>query len=383
MVALTCLTLTAVVLLMLRLLVIHELKSEANFLIAELEQRPELTFETAHHHPGYWLVVQKKHSWRASADWANAQKWVTWQPPSHQGRTIRADWIQGTPKILLIQWGTDYKVVVARRGNSLVYLTLMVLILTGVLFSLFLAFRAGFRTLIQPIQREWDHVQALDKAKEEFFAGIFHDLGTPLTSLMSRIEALLEEPLAPETAQQLKKIYLDAQAISQMTSDQLQRARFQSGTISLNLERIYVEELFEMLEIRLEILFNHHEIQLLKQAAPNQVLLADRLKLEQALTNLLTNSIKYGPHGQTLILRCEEQLDQMLLQVVDQGPGFPPERMQEWLQPFKSIGTHHLGGRESTGLGLYLVDQIARSHRGSLTFAKTDEGFVASICLPR
>jgi two-component system, OmpR family, sensor kinase len=94
----------------------------------------------------------------------------------------------------------------------------------------------------------------------------------------------------------------------------------------------------------------------------------DRLRLEQALTNLVENAIEHG--GGEVIVRASETDDELAIHVEDRGPGFAPDFIGRAFERF-SRGDPSRGG-DSTGLGLAIVEAIARAHRGSAHAANRD-----------
>ncbi|MCB1041424.1 MAG: HAMP domain-containing histidine kinase [Acidobacteria bacterium] len=367
----------------LRNLVIAELEKVRDSVLSCLaEESDEQTLKDyIRHLHGYYLAVETPQG-SYTSDNFSIEKDLQQRIQNQHGQASRILRVNGYLKIGLFFENGATRMLVVRADNPVMYYIMMALIVLSVCAILLFFVTKGQRYLMAPVMTEIKLFKELDRAKERFFASIFHELGTPLTSLMSRLES--EISVLPEGARKrtLELAYLDAQRISRTTSDQLQRSRYEAGTFTLNLERVDADELFEIVAIRLEILLRHHNNSLICENNLNKSFLADRWKLEQALVNLVTNAIKYGPEG-PIALAALWLNNEVWLEVKDQGSGFDPSQADIWIQPFRNRNQNTHSKLESTGLGLYLVDRIANAHGGKLIFQRTKSGFIARLTLPQ
>lgn len=364
-----------------------------NLVIAELEKVRDTAFsllrtdpsgaDLAHycaHLQGYYLYIKTDRATFQSKTFEPDQPFLERVDQAQQGDHSSIMMVNGYLKIGLIHKGELGTFCLLRSDNPVPYYTMMGLIVLSILLILFFFTTRGHRYLIDPVVAEMQWFQELDRAKERFFASIFHELGTPLTSLMTRLETLIERDPPQPQRRELELAYLDAQRISLTSSEQLQRSRFEAGTFSLHREQVHIDELFEIVQIRMDLLLKHNQNTL--QIEPCDLcVFADRWKLEQALVNLLTNAIKYGGPG-PIRLSATAHTGEIWLEVHDQGRGFDPAWAAELIQPFRQRTATQNPGLESTGLGLYLVDHIAQAHAGSLSFHRQADGFTARISLP-
>ena len=290
--------------------------------------------------------------------------------------------INGDPKVFVLRKDSEISMLISRKAPQ-GWFYIFMSFLVAFLFVFFHIQRlVGYKFLFSPALSEVQFHEKLNKAKETFFASIFHELGTPLTSLMSRLELLMETNKDTSIGKSIENAYLEAQRISFLSSEQLHRARFEMGAEKLNPEKIHPADLLDSISFRLEILINHHHKRLVVENEGQQhVFWGDRLKLEQALINLITNAIKYAPDTQDIYLRSRQMNQETQLEVQDLGAGIPVDKIDHLLQPF------HMGNQDphkmpSTGLGLYLVNQIARVHQGHVSFHQYRPGFAVCIHLP-
>jgi len=289
-------------------------------------------------------------------------------------------WFHGMYRLVYSESGPGWKMMCARRENPLWYVGLLGVVLLLAVSGGWVALRGGYRYLRQPVDRELEFYKALQAAKETFFAGIFHELGTPLTSLLARLELTLESLENGPIRDAVAKAYLDGQRIEQLSGDQLLRARLESGRIRLKMEAIDAGDLLACVVLRLEILCQHEKIATRVDVPEGLEVWGDRLRLEQALVNLVTNALKYAAGTDILVLSARKVGGEVCLEVMDQGPGFDPDQLPRLLKPFETQTPGQ--AKPGTGLGLFLVNEICKVHAGNLEFERVDAGFIARIRLP-
>lgn len=208
-----------------------------------------------------------------------------------------------------------------------------------------------------------------EKDRSEVLAGISHDLRTPLTRL--RLEA--EMSIDNENARQ--GVIADIEEMEAVISQFMDYARHESG------EAAVPTDLTALLR----------DIGERKTAAGRQLhlQLADLPPLElrpkalaRAVSNLIDNAVKYG--GGEVWLRATADADDIRIDIVDRGPGIPPEEAERLKRPFTRLDAAR-GGAGSTGLGLAIVDRIARLHGGRFDLLPNADGggLIARLVLPR
>lgn len=211
--------------------------------------------------------------------------------------------------------------------------------------------------------------------RDQFMAVLSHELRNPLAPLRTSLELLRNKPPEPAALQQSLGI-MDRQ-LSQLTAlaDQLlDAALISSGKILLNPEDVdlvnlvsaVVEDhgrLFEGAGLRVELNMPSRPV----------FVKADRLRISQALGNLLDNSAKFTQRGGTVgvTLRALPEDRHNLITVKDTGVGIDPKALGRMFQPFIQAGTSRRGG---LGLGLWLVKALVESHGGSVEAQSAGEG---------
>jgi len=111
--------------------------------------------------------------------------------------------------------------------------------------------------------------------------------------------------------------------------------------------------------------------------------LADRDKIIQVLTNLLSNAAKFMPSGQRVCVRAYQDAVEAVVEVEDTGIGIPPEQTEAIFEKFRQVGDTLVAKPEGAGLGLPISREIVQAHRGSLTVRSAPgQGSCFKVTLP-
>jgi two-component system OmpR family sensor kinase len=204
--------------------------------------------------------------------------------------------------------------------------------------------------------------------EREFVADAGHELRTPLALLRTEVEIALRQAESPdELREALRRSAEEADRLSQLAESLLLVARSERGRLPLQLETLDVDELFATTVRRFEWRTEGRRI----EPEPAGLRLeGDRLRLEQALGNLVDNALR---HGEAPVRLSAASADgRVELHVRDGGPGFPPGYLEHAFERFTRPGTGRSGG--GAGLGLSIVEAIAEAHGGEAHAVNRPEG---------
>ena len=207
-----------------------------------------------------------------------------------------------------------------------------------------------------------------DRIKSEFIGNVSYELRTPLNAIVGFTEILDNRYFGDLTERQAEYVECILQASTHLMAlidDILDLATIEAGYMSLDLQEVEITSLMEALA---EVAAERAEQAGLKIEVdcPNEIgsLLADTVRLRQALFNLVSNAIQFTPAGGTILLSAERTDNEMLLSVSDTGIGIAPEDQERVFQRFERGDP---SARESgTGLGLALVKSLIELHGGSV-----------------
>ncbi|HZS09830.1 MAG TPA: ATP-binding protein [Blastocatellia bacterium] len=214
-------------------------------------------------------------------------------------------------------------------------------------------------------------LEKLERIRQEFLTNVSHELRTPLASIAAYTETLIDGGIddAENSLRFLTTIQRNAERMRNLVNDISELSTIESGAVRLNFERLplreVVDEVFSGLRPRSE----KHRVALRNQVPESCLVTADHRRLEQILTNLVDNAIKFNrPGGEvTVSADAESEADgqtQTVVRVRDTGPGIPPEHLPRVFERFYRVDkarSRDLGG---TGLGLAIVKHLARAHGG-------------------
>jgi signal transduction histidine kinase len=222
-------------------------------------------------------------------------------------------------------------------------------------------------------------LEAALERERDFVADAGHELRTPLASLRTELElALRHGGSADELHEAVRSASEETERIVQLAEDLLLIARTDNGALPLRLEPLPVGELLGGVAARFEWRAEDAGRRLEHEARPDAVLRGDRLRLEQALANLIDNALRHGDG--TIRLEAVDAADGTVeLHVRDAGAGFPVDFLPRAFERFTRASTHR--GEPGTGLGLSIVRTIAGAHGGT-AHARNAAGADVWIALP-
>ncbi|WPB77891.1 ATP-binding protein [Archangium violaceum] len=226
--------------------------------------------------------------------------------------------------------------------------------------------------LFSEAQEARAEAERMVRLRDEFLSVASHELKTPLTSLSLQLHTLLKrartQPGDAELAQRLEKAQRQLHKLARMMDELLDVSRLAEGRLRLELCDVDLEQLVrEVMERYQEEAWRAGSRLELRAEGP-VVGRWDRTKLEQVVTNLLTNALKYGP-GAPVEVRVHSSGALALLEVTDHGIGIAPEDLERIFGKFeRAVPVRQYGG---FGLGLYIVRQLVEAMGGGVNVEST------------
>ncbi|MFH1150419.1 MAG: ATP-binding protein [Actinomycetota bacterium] len=246
----------------------------------------------------------------------------------------------------------------------------------------------SFDRMADRIERSMTELSKLDELKSDFVANVSHDLKTPLTAIRGLSETLLDGALDDGAVNRefVMDIASEAERLLVMVNNLLNLARLEAGALEVNTEPVDAGALVEEIALRLAPLAHKRAIAVsvrVDEAAPRA--LVDRSMLDQAITNVLDNAIKYSPAAGEVRVTVSSDMTStdggMLVDVSDQGPGIPAEEMEHIFERFYRGGTE--GPRTGSGIGLAIARRNMEAMGGDVRIASSSEkGTTVRITFP-
>lgn len=222
-------------------------------------------------------------------------------------------------------------------------------------------------------------VETTIRRERRFVDDASHELRTPLALLRTELElAGRRERTRQELSDAIRSATEETERLSQLAEDLLVLARADDGRLPVRLEDIPARQLFEGAVARFSSRAQEAEREI--AVDPSSVTVTgDRLRLEQALGNLIDNALRHG--AGSIHLRAVTGEDNVELHVIDEGAGFAPAFLPRAFERFTRADEARTGG--GSGLGLAIVAVIARAHGGSAhAVNRADGGADAWIQVP-
>ncbi|MBI5962602.1 MAG: hypothetical protein HY863_03935 [Chloroflexi bacterium] len=224
--------------------------------------------------------------------------------------------------------------------------------------------------------------------KSQFIARISHELRTPLGALMGIAEMLQQTVYGPLTdAQQdiIQRILNNAQTLKQVFSDFLDQSQIELGQLTLRQKPFSPKDLVKRVHSGYLALALQKGLSMSVEIDPKlpEILMGDEGRVEQILTNLVVNAIKFTNTGGVSIHTFMQENKHWALQVKDTGIGVSQENWDHIFEPFRQADETANRSYGGVGLGLSIVKQLANAMGGSITLeSKIGQGSVFTVSLP-
>ncbi len=211
-------------------------------------------------------------------------------------------------------------------------------------------------------------VEMLERVRQEFFSNISHELRTPLTSILAFVETLEDGAIEDEENNRrfLGVIRKNAQRMRRLIDDILELSSIETGNITIEPKKINLNALVEEVFTNLSGKAKERGIALKNKIPKDAFVFADVVRLEQMLTNLIDNAVKFNSEKGSVNVFFEEREGKSVVSISDTGEGISNDHLQRIFERFYRADrarSREVGG---TGLGLAIVKHLARLHGGEI-----------------
>lgn len=227
----------------------------------------------------------------------------------------------------------------------------------------------------------------IERAKDEFVSFASHQLRTPLTNMMWRVEMLLGGDAGKLTRQQrifLREIEDGNRRMAQLVNAFLNVSRLNLGTLAIAPEQVDLVKCIDELVREIEPLVHEKNLRLrTAYDAGLTTILCDPKILRIIVQNLLSNAVRYTPNGGTVILRTQGSGQELLIAVSDTGIGIPKKQQAKIFTKLFRADNVKKQYPDGTGLGLYLAKSLAGACGGRVWFeSQENHGSTFCVALP-
>lgn len=227
-------------------------------------------------------------------------------------------------------------------------------------------------------------IEQLERVRQEFLSNVSHELRTPLTAILAFVETL--ETGAIEDQESAKRflaiIRKNASRMNRLIGDILELSAIEAGNVQVTSEEVALAPLVAEVIAALAAKAEARAVSLANEVTADAKVFADERRLEQMLTNLIDNAIKFNREGGKVTVKFERgSRDQIL--IVDTGEGIPAQYLDRLFERFYRVDRARSREMGGTGLGLAIVKHLARAHDGEVSVtSEVGKGSTFVIELP-
>ena len=233
-----------------------------------------------------------------------------------------------------------------------------------------------------------EELRRIDQMKDDFLSNVSHELKTPMISVMGYIGMILKERVGSLTEQQRKFLeisYKNLLKLGKNIDDLLELAEIGIPKESWIFEPIDLAKVIELSCATVEPLAKEHQIELEAQLLSEPAKISGvEDKLNQLFDNLLTNAIKYNRQGGKICVSLEQDSEFVFTRITDTGVGISHQSLEEVFTRHFQEKTKPLGNAKGLGIGLSLVQEIVKLHRGEIQIeSELGKGTTFTVRLPK
>jgi len=226
------------------------------------------------------------------------------------------------------------------------------------------------RDLVTELQLEKQQLEKVSLEKTRFLAAASHDLRQPIQAMNLFISILSSQLTEVQQKEILTKIEESNQSLSSLLEPLLDISRLDSGTITLQPEWVYIDDLFYRIEQQYSDIAAEKQIAL-HCVSTSQHAFIDSTQLERILSNLVGNAVKYMKREGKIVLGLRKQKQGIRIEVWDNGQGVPESEQEKIFYEFYQIDNPERNRSKGIGLGLSIVKRLTKLMGGQLTFRST------------
>jgi two-component system sensor histidine kinase KdpD len=238
------------------------------------------------------------------------------------------------------------------------------------------AAQIGAAVQLERLRREVTEAEALrraDELKSALLNAVSHDLRSPLAAIIASAGSLQQTDVSWTDTERLdfaEGIENEAQRLNRLVGNLLDLSRIESGSLKPDLGWYDLASLVHEVVGRLKPALNEHKVRL---SLPDDLppLALDYIEIDEVLSNLLENAVKYTAPGTPIDVEIHRDKDEVRVEVADEGPGIPPAALPRLFEPFYRAAGSKVRG---TGLGLAVARGLVEAHGGRIWAANRDTG---------
>ncbi|WP_377865140.1 sensor histidine kinase [Bacillus sp. R86525] len=231
----------------------------------------------------------------------------------------------------------------------------------------------ALHSYINQLQQDIEKEKQLENTRKEFIAGVSHELKTPLSIMKSCISILEDGVASNKKDYYFKAMSKEVDKMDMLIIDMLELAKFESGTYKMEMDVFHIDEMIDYICEQLTSDITAKQLHVHKQLSKIEVV-ANPHRIEQVVTNFITNAIRYTPEHENIIISTIEENERVKVCVENKGAHIELEHLEKIWDRFYRGDTSRQRSKGGTGLGLAISKNILELHGAEYGVLNTEDG---------
>ncbi|MCU5582965.1 HAMP domain-containing histidine kinase [Bacillus toyonensis] len=231
----------------------------------------------------------------------------------------------------------------------------------------------ALHSYINKLQQDIEKEKQLENTRKEFIAGVSHELKTPLSIMKSCISILEDGVASNKKDYYFKAMSKEVDKMDMLIIDMLELAKFESGTYKMKMNVFHIDEMIDYICEQLTSDITAKQLHVHKQLSKIGVV-ANLHRIEQVITNFITNAIRYTPEHENIIISTIEENERVKVCIENKGAHIAPEHLEKIWDRFYRGDTSRQRSKGGTGLGLAISKNILDLHGVEYGVLNTKDG---------
>ncbi len=234
----------------------------------------------------------------------------------------------------------------------------------------------------EKLQEDIEKERKLENTRKEFISGVSHELKTPLSIIKSYGEAIKDGITKENTDYYVDVMLQEAEKMDILVVDMLELAKLESGTYTVRKEAFSIIDLIDDVNYKLMFKLQDKDMDIDVETEDDYSVLGDRSRIEQVVTNFVTNAIRYGTESSTIIIRLQKDEQQLRISVENKGEPISQDKSEKIWDRFYRVDSARTRSAGGTGLGLSIVKNILQLHKVEFGVENIEDGVAFYFYLP-
>ncbi|PFJ93310.1 two-component sensor histidine kinase [Bacillus cereus] len=231
----------------------------------------------------------------------------------------------------------------------------------------------ALHSYIHQLQQDIEKEKQLENTRKEFIAGVSHELKTPLSIMKSCISILEDGVASNKKDYYFKAMSKEVDKMDMLIIDMLELAKFESGTYKMEMDVFHIDEMIDYICDQLTSDITAKQLHVHKQLSKIEVV-ANPHRIEQVVTNFITNAIRYTSEHENIIISTIEENERVKICVENKGAHIELEHLEKIWDRFYRGDTSRQRSKGGTGLGLAISKNILELHGAEYGVLNTEDG---------